>query len=161
MNLLFFFIFLASCLTAGMTGAVFKPGNWYDSLNKPEWTPPNWVFPTAWTTLYILMSISAALVAAKAGENPDVGLALAVWGLQIGFNTLWTPIFFGLHRLAAGMVVLVGLWLSVFAMTVLFWQIDWVAGVLLLPYVAWTTIAGALNWSVWRRNPHEPVVQLD
>lgn len=160
MSLPLFFVFLISCLTAGTTGAVFKPNTWYDSLNKPDWTPPNWVFPTVWTTLYILMSIAAARVAGLAGENAEVGMALALWGLQIGFNTLWTPIFFGLHRLGGGMIVLVGLWLTVFATMIAFWRIDWVAGLLFVPYVAWVTTAGALNWSVWRRNPGEPALDL-
>ncbi|MFM7654082.1 MAG: tryptophan-rich sensory protein TspO [Paracoccaceae bacterium] len=144
-----FLTFLAACGGAAATGAMFQPGPWYDALQKPAWTPPNWLFPVAWTTLYLLMSLSAMRVA----QLPDAGQALAFWALQIAFNTLWTPVFFGLRRMRAAMVVMVLLWLSVAATTVAFWQVDWVAGLMFLPYLAWVTVAGALNFSVWRLNP--------
>lgn len=144
-----FLTFLAACGGAAATGAMFQPGPWYDALQKPAWTPPNWLFPVAWTTLYLLMSLSAM----RAAQLPDAGQALAFWALQIAFNTLWTPVFFGLRRMRAAMVVMVLLWLSVAATTVAFWQVDWVAGLMFLPYLAWVTVAGALNFSVWRLNP--------
>jgi benzodiazapine receptor len=152
MTLSLFLTFLAACLAAGATGAMFKPGDWYRSLNKPDWTPPDWLFPLAWTTLYLCMSISAARVAGLAGTDPAVGPALAFWGLQIALNTLWTPIFFGLHRMGAGLVVLVLLWLAVAATLVAFWRVDLIAGLLFLPYLAWVSVAGALNFTVWRLN---------
>ena len=144
-----FLIFLAACFAAGTTGAIFPPGQWYEALDKPPWTPPNWMFPVAWTTLYLLISASAARVAVAEAN----GYAFAFFALQIALNTLWTPVFFGLRRMGAGMVVLAALWLSVAAMLVTFWQIDLWAGAMLLPYMAWVAVAGALNWSVWRRNP--------
>jgi translocator protein len=143
-----FFTYLAACAAAATTGAVFSPGEWYRSLNKPSWTPPDWLFPVAWTTLYLCMSLAAMRVALL----PDTGQALAFWSVQIAFNTLWTPIFFGLRRLGAGLVVLCCLWLAVAATTVAFWGHDWIAGALMAPYLLWVTIAGALNASVWRMN---------
>jgi tryptophan-rich sensory protein len=119
-----FLTFLAACGGAAATGAMFQPGAWYDALQKPSWTPPNWLFPVAWTTLYLLMSLSAMRVA----QLPDAGQALAFWAMQIAFNTLWTPVFFGLRRMRAALVVMVFLWVSV---------------------------AGALNFSVWRLNPDQ------
>jgi translocator protein len=144
-----FLTFLAACGAAGATGAMFEPGEWYRSLAKPDWTPPNWVFPVVWTLLYILMAWSATRVAPLAGS----GHAMAFWGAQIAFNTLWTPVFFGLYRLRAAMVVMVGLWTFVALTTLAFWGLDWVAGLMFLPYLVWVTVAGALNWSVWRLNP--------
>lgn len=149
MDISLFFTYLAACGAAAATGAMFNPGEWYDRLSKPSWTPPNWVFPVTWTVLYICMAVSAARVAVL----PDSGQALALWSVQIAFNTLWTPVFFGLRRLRAAMVVMVGLWLSVAATAVAFAQHDTLAGVLFLPYLIWVTIAGALNYSVWQRNP--------
>lgn len=128
---------------------MFQPGEWYRSLNKPTWTPPNWLFPVAWTTLYLCMAGAGARVAVAEGS----GLALALWSLQIALNTLWTPVFFGLKRLKAGFAVLVALWLSVAACMVALWAVDWLAGLLFLPYLAWVTAAGALNASVIRLNP--------
>jgi tryptophan-rich sensory protein len=148
-----FLTYFAACVAAGSTGAMFSPGAWYDSLDKPSWTPPNWLFPVAWTTLYVLMSWSAARVAAL----PDTGQALALWSLQIALNTLWTPVFFGLKKLGGGMVVLAFLWLAVAATMLAFFRADWIAGLMFVPYLLWVTVAGALNLSVWARNRNRPV----
>lgn len=152
MTLPLFLTFLAACLAAGATGALFNPGDWYNSLKKPSWTPPNWLFPVAWTTLYLCMSVAASRVAGLAGSVAEVGPALAFWALQIALNTLWTPVFFGLRRMGAGLVILILLWLSVAATLVSFWRIDLIAGLLILPYIIWVSVAGALNFSVWRLN---------
>jgi len=147
-----FLVFLAACFAAGATGALFQPGEWYRSLRKPSWTPPDWLFPVAWTVLYLSMATAAARIAMLAGTEPAAGLALALWALQIALNTLWTPVFFGLRKLGGGMVVLAGLWVAVAATLVAFWRIDAIAGLLLAPYLLWVTVAGALNFSVWRLN---------
>ena len=90
-----FIVFLAACFAAGATGGLFPPGQWYEGLRKPAWTPPNWVFPAAWTTLYLCIAAAGA----RAAVQPDNALAMAFWALQIALNTLWTPVFFGLRRL--------------------------------------------------------------
>jgi benzodiazapine receptor len=144
-----FFTFLAACGAAAATGAMFQPGDWYEGLNKPRWTPPGFVFPLVWTTLYIAMSYAAMLVA-QSGQG---GQALGFWAAQIAFNTLWSPIFFGLHRMRAALVAMAGLWLFVLACVISFGQISLLAGALMVPYLLWVSIAGALNLSVLRRNP--------
>lgn len=144
-----FVIFLGACFAAGATGGLFPPGPWYKELRKPSWTPPNWVFPVAWTTLYLCMSGAGARAAVHDGN----GLAMALWSLQIALNSLWTPVFFGLRRMRLGLLVLVGLWLSVLASLVALWQVDLIAGLLFVPYLAWVSVAGALNLSVIRLNP--------
>ena len=152
MDWLLFAVFLAACMAAGTTGAMFEPGPWYRSIAKPRWTPPDWLFPVAWFVLYICMSLAAMRVA----MTPEAGLALALWALQIALNTLWTPIFFGLKRMGAALVVIVALWLTVAATLVAFWQVDTIAGALFVPYLAWVTVAGALNLSVWWLNRGTP-----
>lgn len=149
MDYALFFTFLAACAAAATTGAVFEPGKWYDGLNKPWWTPPGFVFPITWTVLYLSMAYAASRVAGLEGA----GQALAFWALQIALNTLWTPIFFGLHRMRFAMVVMVCLWLAVAATMAAFMTLDPLAGWLLAPYLVWVTIAGALNFSVMLRNP--------
>ncbi|MEM9524163.1 MAG: TspO/MBR family protein [Pseudomonadota bacterium] len=146
---LYFLIFFAACAAAGTTGGVFPPGQWYRDLRKPAWTPPNWLFPLAWTILYLCMSWAGARVAMRDGAS----LALALWGLQIAINALWTPVFFGARRIKAGMVVLAALWLSVAATTFALWMVDVVAGFLFVPYLIWVSVAEALNWSVLQLNP--------
>ena len=149
MNWLLFAIFLATCVAASSGGRYFGPGPWYRSLEKPRWNPPEWVFPTVWSILYILIAVAAARVAPIEGSH----YAMAFFALQIALNTIWSPIFFGLRKLDAAFVVVVSLWLAVAATLVSFWQLDPLAGALFAPYLLWVTIAAALNFSVWRRNP--------
>jgi len=150
MTLFIFLVFLCSCFAAGATGAMFPPGEWYRSLNKPSWTPPNWLFPVAWTTLYICISIAGT----RAALSPGSGVALAFFALQIALNTLWTPVFFGLRKMREGLIVLIFLWVAVACCMIALWQVDWLAGLLFVPYLAWVTVAGALNLSVLRLNPN-------
>ncbi len=119
-----FAIFLAACFAAGATGGLFPPGPWYERLRKPSWTPPNWLFPVAWTTLYLCIAAAGA----RAAVAEDNGIAMALWALQIALNALWTPVFFGLKRLRLGLVVLIALWLAVAATLVALWMVDWIAG---------------------------------
>ncbi|WP_116132318.1 TspO/MBR family protein [Tropicimonas sp. IMCC34043] len=160
MDILVFAIYFAACFGAGVTGAIFPPGEWYQSLKKPHWTPPNWVFPTVWTTLYILMSWSAARVSGASDGGQAASIGLALWALQVALNALWTPVFFGLRRLRGGMMVLVPLWLSVAGTLVAFWTVDWISGLMFVPYLIWVTVAGALNFSVWRLNPDAAPLDL-
>jgi tryptophan-rich sensory protein len=128
---------------------LFKPGAWYAGLSKPWWTPPNWAFPVVWLILYTSMSVAAARVAV----SPEGSILIALWATQIAFNTLWSGVFFGLRDLRAGLLIMAALWLSVLVATVAFWQADIIAGALFGLYLAWVTVAFALNYSVWSRNP--------
>lgn len=156
MDLVLFAIFLAACFGAGSTGAVFPPGAWYQTLQKPSWTPPNWLFPVMWTTIYLLISFAAARVAGLPGS----AYAMAFWALQIGLNAVWTPVFFGLRRLKGALIVIVFLWLSVLGCVVTHWSVDVWAGLAMLPYLAWVTVAGFLNLSVARLNPDVEALDL-
>ena len=154
-SFLLFCIFLAACFGAGTMGALFPPGSWYEQLEKPSWTPPDWVFPVTWTTLYVLISFAAARVAPMEGSQ----YAMAFWAAQIAVNAIWTPIFFGLRRLKAAIPVILGLWVLVAATMIAHWRLDWIAGLAMLPYLIWVTIAFALNYKVWRLNPDQkPIV---
>jgi tryptophan-rich sensory protein len=150
-----FTIFLAACAAAAATGSMFSPGAWYQRLDKPGWTPPNWLFPVAWTLLYLGSAVAAARVAVLDGN----GFGMAFWAMQIAFNTLWTPVFFGLHRIKAAFFIMIGLWIAVAGTMVSFFMLDWIAGALFVPYLIWVSVAGALNASVWARNPKEAAVQ--
>ncbi|MCF2871536.1 tryptophan-rich sensory protein [Octadecabacter sp. G9-8] len=156
MDIILFLIFLAACFSAGATGAMFPPGPWYEQLEKPTWTPPNWLFPVAWTTLYVLMSFAGARVAGEAGS----GYAMAFWALQIALNALWTPVFFGLRRLKQAIPIMAMLWVAVAGCMVTHWAIDVWAGLAFVPYLAWVTVAGALNMTVARMNPDVEIVDM-
>ena len=143
-----FLVFLFACMAAGLTGSLFPPGKWYSELNKPVWTPPNWVFPVAWPILYLLMSYSGATLA----NLESAGSALALWALQISLNTLWTPVFFGLKNLKLGLIIILLLLVSVAICNYVFWLYAWIAGLLFLPYLAWVVFAAALNAAVFKLN---------
>ena len=143
-----FLVFLFACMAAGLTGSLFPPGEWYSELNKPVWTPPNWVFPVAWPILYLLMSYSGATLA----NLESAGSALALWALQISLNTLWTPVFFGLKNLKLGLIIIILLLVSVAICTYVFWLYAWISGLLFLPYLAWVVFAAALNTAVFKLN---------
>jgi translocator protein len=154
MDFLVFALFLLATACAATTGAMFPTGEWYKRLAKPSWTPPNWVFPVAWSSLYLLMSFAGMRVVAEFADNPRMAaLALVFWAVQIAANTLWTPIFFGLRRLRAALPVMAVLWIGVAGAMVTSWQVDTWAGLALVPYLVWVTVAGALNLSVARLNP--------
>lgn len=148
MTFLLFLLFLIACIAAASTGVIFKPGPWYVSLRKPGFTPPNWAFPVVWTTLYILI----AWAAARLVQRPGAEIAMALWAAQIALNTLWTPVFFGARRMAAGMAIIAVLFVTVAALVVAAFRVDTFAGVLFLPYLAWLGVAAALNWRIWRDN---------
>lgn len=156
MDLTLFAMFFAACCAAGATGALFPTGDWYKGLQKPSWVPPNWVFPVAWTSIYVLMSFAGARVAVLDGA----GVALAFWAMQIAFNTLWTPVFFGLRHWKGSLFAMAGLWVSVAGLTIAAFGLDTWAGIALLPYIIWVTVAAALNLSVVRLNPDQKPLEI-
>ena len=143
-----FYIFLLACGAAASTGIFFQPGQWYESLAKPGFTPPNWLFPVAWTTIYLLL----AWAGYRLTQIPDSQVVLALWAAQIALNTLWTPVFFGAQRILASMLILTLLWLVVAVMVVLALRLDVITGLILFPYLVWLCLAGALNFFILRNN---------
>lgn len=140
---------------AGVIGSIFTFSaipNWYVTLNKPTINPPSWIFGPVWTTLYALMGIAAFLIWKKGWERVDVRKALAVFGLQLILNALWSIIFFGLQNPAWAFVNIVAMWLAIVWTMVLFYKISKLAMWLLLPYILWVSFAGYLNYSIWMLN---------
>lgn len=133
------------CEGAGLVGSVFtfdSIKSWYPTLVKPWFNPPSWVFGPVWTGLYFLMGISLYLIW-KGKRKP-----LKWFWIQLGLNSLWSVIFFGLHQplLALGEIGL--LWMSIFLTIREFKRVDKRAALLLLPYLAWVSFATVLNFSL-------------
>ena len=143
---------VAVAFGAAAIGGLFLPGDWYARLQKPAWNPPNWIFGPVWSVLYTTMAIAAWLVW-KRGGFAGQRRALLFFLLQLLFNALWSPLFFGLHLPGLAFVDLVLLWLALLATLATFWKAHRLAGAMLLPYPAWVTFAGALNFAIWRLNP--------
>jgi benzodiazapine receptor len=136
---------------AGIIGALFTTSEiptWYALLERPFFSPPNWLFGPVWTLLYTLMGI-AAYLSCKYGKPAKQATIASYWFYaQLVFNTLWSIVFFGLHSLwgAVGMVII--LWLLIFKTMTLFRKMNKWAGWLMLPYLAWVTFAALLNISI-------------
>jgi benzodiazapine receptor len=144
------------CNLAGFAGSVFTTPSiptWYASLNKPAFTPPNWVFAPAWTTLFVLMGIGLYLVWDRTNFSGKGRTALYVFGFQLFLNVMWSVLFFGLQSPFYAFVEIIALWIAILFTIMKFREIDGKAGYVLVPYIAWVTFAALLNLSVWLLNP--------
>lgn len=141
-------VFLALVSLAAVTGSQFMPGPWYETLTKPWWTPPKWLFPIAWTILYIMIAVAGWRV----WQAEGVGPALMVWALGLVFNAAWSWLMFGEKQIGWALADLVAMWLTVAAFIVLALPVDRTAALLFAPYLVWVSYAGALNFVIWRWN---------
>ncbi len=145
---------------AGIIGSVFTTpsiAGWYAGIVKPALNPPAWVFGPVWTTLFALMGIAAFLVwssYAEASEDKKKGvkIALALFGIQLVLNMIWSIIFFGLHSPGGALSEIVFLWLAILATIVVFYKISRPAAWLLVPYILWVSFAAYLNYAIWALN---------
>lgn len=128
-------------------------GAWYAMLRKPAGTPPGWVFPVAWTVLYILQGVALATVMAARGARGRE-IALLLFALQLTLNLAWSPLFFGFHQLSVALGVLVAMFLLAVGTTIAFGRIRARAAWMMVPYLAWLVVAGLLNWQIDRLNPN-------
>jgi benzodiazapine receptor len=139
------------CHLAGQIGAVATSASiqtWYVTLNKPFFTPPNWLFAPVWLTLYTIMGISLFLIWQQGIHDRHVKIALALFGFQLLLNTFWSIAFFGLRSPLAGLSVIIVLWIAIAVTIVKFLPLSKPAGLLLLPYILWVSIAAALNGAI-------------
>jgi len=139
------------CQLAGMIGAVATSASiqtWYVTLNKPFFTPPNWLFAPVWLTLYTLMGISLFLLWRQGVHDRLVQIALAIFGIQLLLNAFWSIAFFGLRSPLAGLSVILILWIAIAATILKFLPLSKPAGLLLIPYILWVSIAAALNLAI-------------
>lgn len=147
-------VFVGLCLAVGAAGGWVTADSvktWYTTINKPSFTPPNWVFGPVWTGLYVLMGIAAWRVWCKA--RPDqLRVPLALFAVQLALNLAWSVVFFGAHRIGGAVVVIVGLEAAILATMVAFRRMDGLAALLLVPYALWVAFAAVLNVAVWKSN---------
>jgi len=126
--------------------------SWYNTLNKPFFTPPSWLFGPAWTVLYILMGVSAYLVWKKGFKKKQIKEALKIFAIQLVLNLSWSPIFFGAKQIFLALIVIIIMWIIIFKTIKVFAKIDKTASYLLYPYILWVSFATILNFSVWLLN---------
>jgi tryptophan-rich sensory protein len=130
-----------------LIGSASAPGEWYQSLRKPEFNPPPWVFGPVWTVLYVMIGVAGW----RAWLLPERG-PLGVWAAQMALNFAWTPTFFVAQAIGAALVVILLLLAAILAFIVLTWNRDRLAALLFVPYAAWVAFASLLNASIWTMN---------
>lgn len=147
---------VVTCLAVGyFSGFVTRSAivDWYPTLIKPSFNPPNWVFAPVWTLLYIMMGLAAGLVWNRIDfEKETVKKALQLFAIQLALNALWSYLFFGLHNpMLAGLEIIL-LWLIIYETYLQFSKINKISGYLFIPYLAWVSFAAVLNASIWWLN---------
>lgn len=143
-------VFIMIVIGVAASGAIFMPGEWYRSLNKPSWTPPSWLFAPAWSLLYLMIAVAGWLVWRAAGIGP----ALGVWALNLVFNAAWSWLMFGRRQIAVALVDAFAMLATILVFIVLAWPISSTAAWLFVPYLAWVSFAAALNANILKRNPN-------
>ena len=139
------------CFAAAAFGARYTTSSWFEQLRKPRWNPPNQVFGPVWTILYLLMAVAAWRVWQQGGWSVQ-HFTLTLFLAQLLFNALWSWLFFGLKNPGLAFADIALLWVTLLVTLIAFWGVQPVAGLLLIPYLAWVTFASALNLSIWQLN---------
>ncbi len=149
-----FIVWMTTVFIAAAIGAAasIRAKAFYAQLIRPDWAPPAWVFGPAWTTLYTLMGIAAWLVWCSGGFRSNK-IALLLFLVQLGFNALWSWLFFEWHLGALAFADIVLLLVLIVCTLISFWRSKRLAGALLIPYLLWVGFASALNYAIWQLNP--------
>ena len=132
---------LAVMLIGGGIGVLTLPGEWYATLNKPVFTPPNWLFGPVWTTLYAMIGVVGARKWLRGG-------AAGLWWGQMVLNFLWSPVFFGLQMPLPALGIIAAMWGLIALFIRCEWRSDRVSALLFVPYLAWVSLATALNAAI-------------
>ena len=148
--------FLAACFAVAGLGSVITtaqtaPGGWFETLEKPFFSPPSWLFGPVWTILYFLIALSGWLVWRRSGFS-GARVAMILYFGQLVLNFVWTVIFFGLQAPGLALIEILLLWGAILLTTLAFRPLSRLAAVLLLPYLAWVTFATVLNAAIWWLN---------
>ncbi|MBD2841110.1 TspO/MBR family protein [Erythrobacter rubeus] len=139
---------IAAGCVAALGATITDLGPWYQSLQKPDWNPPDGIFPIVWTIIYALIWISGITAWRAAPTSASAQWVISLFALNGFLNITWSLLFFRLQRPDWAMIELVFLWLSILALIVYCGRFSRLAAALLVPYLIWVGIAGALNWAV-------------
>jgi tryptophan-rich sensory protein len=144
---------VAALAVAALGATIVDLGPWYQALEKPDWTPPDPLFPMAWTAIYALMIVSAVTAWRAAPDGRVSERIVSLFALNGFLNISWSILFFRLQRPDWAFYDMIALWLSIIALMIYCGRYSRTASLLLVPYLAWVSMAGALNWEVVQLNP--------
>lgn len=126
--------------------------SWYQTINKPSWNPPNWVFGPVWTTLYIMMGIALYLVWKSDSSDVLKKTAIILFAVQLTLNFFWSFIFFNQQQTGWALVEIIAMWFFILLTIFAFAQVSKPAAWLLVPYISWVSFATILNYTIWKLN---------
>ena len=142
----------AALAVAGLGALATDLGDWYRQLAQPAWKPPDWVFGPAWTTIFTLAAAAGVSAWRKAPDQASRRWMLALFALNGFLNLLWSLLYFRLRRPDWALIEVGLLWLSILLLIVVLGRYSRTSAWLLAPYLAWVTVAGALNWGTVQLN---------
>jgi tryptophan-rich sensory protein len=155
-KIIYLVIAVGICLLAGYVASYYTTPEiptWYASLQKPDLTPPSWVFGPIWTVLYIFMGFSLYLIIQSGLKNPEVQVALVLFMSQLVLNVGWSFLFFGWHSTFYGFLAIVLLWALLLCTIIQVFRFSFGAALLLMPVLVWITFAAVLNYLIMMLNP--------
>lgn len=142
----------AALVVAALGATITNLGPWYDGLAKPDWTPPRAAFPIAWTAIFALAAVAGVIAWSRSPNRKVSDTVIGLFALNGFLNIAWSLLFFRMERPDLAFYELIALWLSILVLIVYCGRIAKLSALLLLPYLAWVTVAGMLNWEVVRLN---------
>ncbi|WP_368734285.1 TspO/MBR family protein [Erythrobacter sp. YJ-T3-07] len=143
---------IAALGVAMLGGTITDLGPWYQSLAKPDWTPPGYAFPIAWTAIFALAALAAVSAWLSAPNANARTTTIGLFALNGFLNIMWSLLFFRLQRPDWAFAELVALWLSVLVLILYCGRFSRLSALALVPYLIWASIAGALNWNIVQLN---------
>ncbi len=151
------FVAIAVAVAAAAVGGLLTElGPWYYALKQPSWKPPDWLFGPAWTTIFACAAAAGVLGWRGADSSVDRPLRrrliVGLFAINFACNSLWSLLFFKLHRPDWALMEVGFLWLSIAALIWVLYPLSKAAGSLLLPYLLWVTFASGLNWAIVQMN---------
>jgi translocator protein len=154
-NTIRFIISILIPVAVGGTAGFFTAtgvDTWYQTINKPSWNPPNWIFGPVWTTLYVLMGIALYLVWRADVNNKLKRTAIILFAVQLALNFFWSFIFFDQQQVGWALMEIIAMWVMILATIFAFAKVSKPAAWLLVPYISWVSFATILNYTIWQLN---------
>lgn len=148
-------IAIAIPLMVGATSGFFTISgveSWYQTIQKPSWNPPNWIFGPVWTTLYVMMGIALFLVWKEDTSEELKKIAIGLFAVQLTLNFFWSFIFFNQQQPGWALVEIIAMWFFILLTIFAFAQVNKTAAWLLVPYISWVSFASILNYTIWQLN---------
>lgn len=148
-------LWIILCEAVGIAGSLFTASSissWYPTLQKPVFSPPNWIFGPVWVTLYALMGIAAYRISGLGTKRKEVRNAIGLFLVNLFLNAIWSPVFFGARNIPLAFIIIAAMWVTLIGVVLRYQDLDKTSAYLMLPYFLWVSFAMVLNYHLWLLN---------